>query len=154
MNLNIIIANNAKQMMGFEGNMQEKIARRRAIGARFALAGEADDRTVAYARRNVDFERSEAMNAPSSPTTRTYLIVLSPVAAAVGANLVALQRKLACHAAMRFFKRERNFGFDIRSTSGKAGSAPARMSPAPASKKGLEEIAEFIHAVTGSITIS
>ena len=74
----------------------------RTIDAGLAQAGEVDDRAVAHAPRHVDLESSGAMDPAASPATRTYLIVLRPFAAAVGANLVDLQRELAYHTAESF----------------------------------------------------
>jgi hypothetical protein len=99
-----------------KANAQIKIAGLRTIHAGTALSGEAYSRTVAYAGRNIHFNRFRFENL--TRTAARWASLVACVAYEAGAitsraSFCRLHLQCASTAAMRLFQRKLQLGFDI-----------------------------------------
>src|SRR5437762_971348 len=101
--------------MRLESHPQEEITSRSIACAGFALPCQTDDRSVAHACRNIDFQRFGSADRACAPTGRARSVVLRSAAATLWTSLDRLQRNRTRYTAMGFFQRERNLGLHIRS---------------------------------------
>src|SRR5581483_3942933 len=107
--------------MPFKPHAQEQVTRRSITRPRLALTGKSDYRTVAHSGGDGNVE-------------------------CLGAG-GALQGETALHPTMGVFQREGDFGLDIRTSYGEAGSCACT---APSAEQRFEEIAEAGGAASGT----
>ena len=136
--MQIALSDDGEHPVRLNLHVQKQIARRRTVGAGFALTGETDHRAIAYTRRNRNFERFLPTDEAGTLAGWTNVITFGTGTMAIGAGLHNVQRDIALNTAMRLLKGQCNFRFRIFT----ANRETLARASAPAAEETLKEIAE------------